>query len=289
MYKRILASLFAALLIVALAPLGASAQDERPERLVLGANPSREADVIIDSLEPLADLLSERLEIEVEAFVSTSYTALVEALGTARVDIGFFPPAALVQAMDRYDAQVILASVRHGETSYKAQFNVRCDSGIESFEQLDGRSIAFVDPASASGYQFPFAFLSGEYGIDANTDMDGIFAGSHDAAVLAVYNGDVDVAVSFDDARTTIEGDFPDVMEEVCVLGYTNPIPNDGVVVRAGLAPELVEEIKQALMEIGDTEEGTALLDEMINVTSLAPISPDVYDIVRETSRIFQE
>jgi phosphonate transport system substrate-binding protein len=275
---------------LALALTPALAQEgDTPESLVLGMVPSREADRIVDSLDPIAEMLSERIGIPVETFVSTNFTGLVEAMGTGRVDIGLFGPAALVQAMDRHGAEVILASVRNGETTYLSQFNVRCDSGIEDFSDLEGRTIAFVDPASASGYQFPYVFLDTQHGINPDTDMQSIFAGSHDASVLAVYNGDVDVAVSFNDARTAIEEDFPDVMEEVCVLGYTDPIPNDGVVVRAGLDPELTEQIAQALIEIAETEEGGALTDELFNVTAFAPVEASAFDVVRETTAVFDQ
>lgn len=281
---KLLATFMALLLGVTLFTVQAQ---ETPTSLTLGMVPSREADRIVDSLEPLADMLGDQLLIPVETFISTNYVGLVEAMGTGRIDIGLFGPAALVQAMDRYDAEVILASVRRGSTTYKSQFNVRCDSGIDSFDDLDGATIAFVDPGSASGYQFPFVYLN-QQGINPNRDMTAIFAGSHDASVLAVYNGDVDVATSFNDARTTIENDFPDVMDEVCILGYTSDIPNDGVVVRSGLDPQLVAQIQQALMDIAETEEGKALTDELFNVTGFAPIGPDVYDIVRDVSATFQ-
>jgi phosphonate transport system substrate-binding protein len=284
MLKRTLAVGLALALTPALAQEG-----DRPDALVLGMVPSREADRIVDSLDPIAEMLSERIGIPVETFVSTNFTGLVEAMGTGRVDIGFFGPAALVQAMDRHGAEVILASVRNGETTYLSQFSVRCDSGIEDFSDLQGRTIAFVDPASTSGYQFPYVYLNTQHGINPDTDMQPIFAGSHDAAILAVYNGDVDVAVSFNDARTAIEGDFPDVMEEVCVLGYTDPIPNDGVAVRAGLDPELTQDIAQALIDIADTEEGEALTSELFNVTAFAPVDASVFDIVRETSAVFDQ
>src|SRR5690606_6037228 len=199
--KRLLSTLAAALLVASLFGGNAFAQDdargEIPDRLVLGMVPSREADAIVDSLDPIAEMLSERLLIPVDTFVSTNFVGLVEAIGTGRVDIGLFGPAALVQAMDAYGAVPIVASVRQGSTTYRAQFNVRCDSGIETFEDLRGRTIAFVDPGSASGYQFPYVTLKSTYGIDPDTEMTSIFAGSHDASALAVYNGDVDVSVTF--------------------------------------------------------------------------------------------
>jgi len=290
--KRFLTTAAAALLAATLF-VGFAQRDPIPDRLILGMVPSREADVIVDSLGPIAALLSEALLIPVDTFVSTNFVGLVEAIGTGRVDIGLFGPAALVQAMDVHGAQVILASVRRGSTTYRAQFNVRCDSGITEFEQLRGGTIAFVDPGSASGYQFPYVSLKTTYGIDPDTEMTAIFAGSHDASALAVYNGDVDVGVTFggspgSDGRETIMADFPNAKEVICILGYSDYIPNDGADVRPGLDPALVEQITQALIDIAATEEGKALTQALFNVTAFARIDASAYDIVREVSATFR-
>lgn len=287
--KQFLAKLMVVALAATLVPFVASAQDgDVPTELVLGMVPSREAGAIADSLEPLADLLSERLLIPVETFISTNYVGLVEAMGNGRVDIGFFGPSAMVQAIDRYDAVPITASVRYGSSTYKTQFNVRCDGEVETYEDFRGASIAFVDPGSASGYQFPYVFLKNQYGIDANDDMSTVFAGSHDAAALAVYNGDVDIATSFNDVREDLQGEYPDIMEQVCVMGYTGDIPNDGQVVRAGLDSELAAQIQQALIDIAETEEGNALVNELFNVTSFDPVASEAYDPVREVLAEFE-
>ncbi len=287
--KQFIAKLMAVALVVSLVPFVASAQDgDVPTELVLGMVPSREAGAIADSLEPLADLLSERLLIPVETFISTNYVGLVEAMGNGRVDIGFFGPSAMVQAIDRYDAVPITASVRYGSSTYKTQFNVRCDGPIESYDDFRGASLAFVDPGSSSGFQFPYVFLKNQYGIDANEDMSTVFAGSHDAAALAVYNGDVDIATSFNDVREDLLDEYPDIMEQVCVMGYTGDIPNDGQVVRAGLDSDLTAQIQQALIDIAETEEGGALVNELFNVTAFDPVSSEAYDPVREVLAEFQ-
>lgn len=281
--------LLAVLLAMALLPFVASAQDgDVPTELVLGMVPSREAGAIADSLDPLAKLLSERLLIPVKTFISTDYVGLVEAMGNGRVDIGFFGPSAMVQAMDRYGAVPITASVRYGSSTYKTQFNVQCNGPVKTFEDFRGKSIAFVDPGSSSGYQFPYVFLKNKYGIDANTDMSSIFAGSHDAAALAVYNGDVDIATSFNDVREDLEKDYPDIMDKVCVMGYTGDIPNDGQVVRKGLDSTLTKNIQQALIEIAQTEDGQKLVNDLFNVTAFAPVTSAAYDPVREVLAEFK-
>src|SRR5690606_29000439 len=193
-----------------------------------------------------------------------------------------------------HGAEPLLSSVRQGSMTYRSQFNVRCDSGIEEFEDLRGKTIAWVDPGSSSGYQFPFVTLKTQYGIDPETEMNGIFAGSHDAAMLAVYLGDVDVAVTFggspgSDGRTTIQEDYPDVMDEVCILGYSVDIPNDGMVILPNLDDELKEQIADAFIDIANTEDGKALTEALFNVTEFARIEDaSVYDAVREVSATFQ-
>jgi phosphonate transport system substrate-binding protein len=289
--KRFLTTAAAALLVATL--FTGKAEGEVPTSLVLGMVPSREMGVITDNLSQISDLLSQDLLIPVDSFVSTNFVGLVEAMGTGRVDIGFFGPAGLVQAMDAHGAQVILASVRRGSTQYRAQFNVRCDSGITEFEQLRGKAIAWTDPGSTSGYQFPYVSLKTTHGIDPDREMTQIFAGSHDASALAVYNGDVDVSVTFggspgSDGRDGLANDFPDVYDVVCILGYSDWIPNDGVVVRKGLDPELVEQITEALLAIVATEEGRAITQLLFNVTGWAPTEPSAYDIVRDVSATFQ-
>jgi phosphonate transport system substrate-binding protein len=263
-----------------------------PDRLVLGMVPSREANVIVDNLSALAALLSTALSIPVESFVATSYVGLVEAMGTGRVDIGLFGPAALVQAMDVHGAQVIVASIRRGTTTYHGQFNVRCDAGITTFEQLRGATIAFVDPGSASGYQFPYVTLKNSYGIDPDREMTVLFAGSHDAAALAVYLGDVDVAVTFGghgaDGRETIEATYPDAKEVLCILGYSDPIPNEGAVVRRGLDPALSERIADALIDLAASPEGQAVTRALFDVTGFARVDASAYDVVREVTRTFR-
>src|SRR5687768_10282252 len=62
----------------------ASEAAEAPDELVIGFVPSREADALVETIQPVADALSEELGIPVEGIVSTDYTALVTAMETGQ-------------------------------------------------------------------------------------------------------------------------------------------------------------------------------------------------------------
>ncbi|MFP4017369.1 MAG: phosphate/phosphite/phosphonate ABC transporter substrate-binding protein [Halanaerobiales bacterium] len=271
------------MLLVFALPAFAAENGEVPDKLVLGMVPSREADKLVESLQPLADILTAEIGIPVETFVATNYTGLIEAIGKGKVDIGMFGSFSMVLAENRYDVEFLVNTVRYGANKYRAQYTVRADSGIESIADLEGKTVAFTDAASTSGYLFPYVQLKNEYGINPEQDLIYIFAGGHDAAVLSVYNGDADVALSFEDARTAIEAEHPDVMDKLKVIGYSNYIPNDGVVARKELDDELLADITAAFLTIGDTDEEVAILDEIFNASAFNEVSSEDYEVVRET------
>lgn len=259
---------------------------EQKNEIVMGFVPMRDGDALIESVQPLAEMLSEEIGIPVRAFTATNYVGVVEGLGSGTVDFGFIPPFAYVLANRESDAQVILTALNaKGEASYRSQFLVRNDSEIESFEDIKGKVIGFVDPSSTSGYLFPGAHLRG-LGIDLEKDVRYINTGGHDKALQLLLTGDVDVATTFVDARDRYKGDFPTAMDETRVLGYTNDIPNISVTVSGKTDPELQGKIKAALLKIAEDEEGGALLKELFNMHGFQEAKDSDYDIIRETARL---
>lgn len=335
---RLLAVLFATMLVAAACtgtgagPSGAAETDAAesqpaaseaagaPEELVIGFVPSREAETLVEDIQPLADYLSEQLGIPVEGVVSNDYTGLVTAMETGQAHIGVLPPYGLVQSVDRAGAEIILQSARFGSGTYHTQFftndpdkycedepveNTRmvegeevtylnCNGtdrafddspegpiGIEALENLEaGTAVSFVEQTSASGYIFP-ATVFLDAGMDPENDIEPLFAGSHDASVIAVCEGQAEVGVSFDDARTAAVTDC-DVANEVVVFAYGPEIPNDGVAVAGDLPDDLKEQIKQALMDFSETEEGAATLDAIYGISEFTEPNLESLDIVRK-------
>ncbi len=92
----------------------ASEETDMPEEIIMGFVPSQDSETIADTVAPLADQLSEELGVPVEGKVMTNYTALVEAMGTNEVQIGFIPAFAYVLANEKHNVEVILKSERYG-------------------------------------------------------------------------------------------------------------------------------------------------------------------------------
>lgn len=293
-------------------PGTASEEAERPEVLVIGLVPSREAGALVESAQPLVDALAERLDMEVEGFVPQDYTGLIEAMGTGQAHVGAFGPFGLIQAQDRYDVEIILQSERFGAATYHAQWLTNnpdkyCEDkptpdesgylgcngtteasegpvGEEAIPKVEGATVAYVDPTSTSGFIFPGVQLL-DAGIDPKSGVQANFAGSHDATIISVYNGDAEVGLAFDDARDVIVEEFPDVGKKVISFAYSPEIPNDGWAVASELPDDLKQEIADALLDYGSTKEGSKVLEEIYEVDALQPADLSAFEIVREAAQ----
>lgn len=273
-------------LILSLILAAAGCAKKEEDIITMGFVPMKDGDKLIESVEPLTELLSEKLGVEVKGFTATNYVGVVEGLGSGQVDFGFIPPFAYVLANQESDAQVILTSLnKSGEAFYRSQFIVRTDSDIQDFEDVRGKIVGFVDPSSTSGYLFPGAYLVNQ-GIDLEKDIQYIYSGGHDKSLQLLLNGDIDVATTFVDVRDRYKEEFPTAMDDARVLGYTDNIPNISVTVSGKMDDAMRSKIKDALLEISASEEGKQILTELFNMYGFVEATDADYEVIRTTAQV---
>lgn len=171
------------------APLGS---EERPIKVLFV--PSVDVDAIVSGGEILAQALEDATGLKYEVSVPTSYAATIEEMCASPDDtVGFIPAQGYVLANNRCGVTVGGSAVRFGLAWYAAQIVVPADSDAESIEDLDGLTWGIPDFGSTSGYLFPEAMFM-EAGVEPGEIVE---SGSHNNAMLAVYNGEVDFATAF--------------------------------------------------------------------------------------------
>ena len=243
--------------------------------------PSGDPQDIIASGDTLAQMLTDATGLTVQSTVGTDFSSVREAMCAGQAQIGWLNTFNYVMAAEQCGVDAALVTSRFGATTYAGQIIVRADSGIETLQDLKGKVMCWVDPASTSGYIIPRIMLAAE-GIDPDTDFaETIEAGSHNNVVTQVYNGDCDAGATFSDARTGIEEEFPDVLEKVIVLANTSDIPNDSVAFIADFPADMREQIVTALLDIAGTPEGQEALNTLYNIEGLQASSDAFYDTFR--------
>lgn len=246
--------------------------------------PSGEMERVAAGAQSVADMLHDKTGYFFSTNVATEYAGVIEAMASdpPEAHMASLATFAYILAADRGVAEAALVSVRYGSPTYNGQLIAGADSGINKVADLKGRTFARPDPLSTSGWIIPMLTMRGA-GIDPASDLKEIVdAGSHDAVVAAVYNGEVDAGACYVDARTRIEKDHPDVMEKVAVISVTADIPNDGVQFIPSLDAEMRGKIVKALLEIAATDEGKAALKTAYQWNALEAHDDTFYDIFRQ-------
>jgi phosphonate transport system substrate-binding protein len=251
--------------------------------IVLAFVPSGETPEIIASAETVADLLSEKTGYVIEGNVATSYSAVIEAMGTGKAHMGTLATFAYLLAHEKYGVDVALVSARYGSAFYKGEIIVGADTGITKIEDLAGKTMCWVEAASTSGYIVPRIMLKA-HGVDPDTDLaQAVEAGTHPNVVLAVYSGDCDAGAVYVDARGTIEDEHPDVNEKVLVIAESDEIPNDGLQFIKDFPADMRGKIVQAFLDIMATEEGAKAMGDAYGWEEVVEKDDSFYDPFRDT------
>ena len=286
MRKKHLFILFAILIIgsIFLTACGGKKLGTEENPIIWAVVPSGETERVVSGFEQVADLINQETGLVIKPFVATEYAGVIEALCSdpPKAHMASLATFSYILAHEKGCADAALVSVRYGSPVYNGQIFVRADSGINTLADLKGKTFCRPDPLSTSGWIIPSITLKAA-GVDPEKDLAQIVdAGSHDASVAGVYNGDCDAGASYVDARGRIEDEYPDVMDVIKVIEVSADIPNDGVQFVTGFDEELKTQIVDALLKIAQTDEGKEALDTAYQWNDLEKHDDSFYDAFRQ-------
>jgi phosphonate transport system substrate-binding protein len=221
----------------------------------------------------------------VKHVTSTDYRGTIEALKFKKAEIGHLGPKAYVEASANNYANVepiAQLQLANGSLGYRSCLIVHADSDMFGPEDTAGKTFAFNDPNSTSGYLVPSAFFMMEMGIDPQKHFSKvIFSGSHEASILAVTNRKVEVASTNlpDVQQLTRENKVP--RGTLRVIWVSKLIPNDPVVVRKDLPPSLKAAVQESLLSM-KTRNPEAFKEIGAWVGNFVAADDGKYQVIRE-------
>ena len=156
---------------------------------------------------------------------------------------------------------------------------------------LKGKSFAFVEHGSSSGYKYPLALFIANR-VDPYKFFSKVyFLGSHPNVVEAVIGGKVDAGATWDGY---IEENYPKNPPNLRILLKTDPIPYDAVVVSKRKGRKFALQMQSILTGLKkDTVNKSG--EKIISIENGFPYSGyvvhsrNIYDIVRNTGRIVSQ
>ncbi|MCL1799871.1 MAG: phosphate/phosphite/phosphonate ABC transporter substrate-binding protein [Promicromonosporaceae bacterium] len=214
--------------------------------------------------EGLSDAMSELLGgMEVRELHVSDPTAMIEAIRLGHIDMGILGATAVVDAYERAGAEPVVTMIREAGNIRSYTF-VRADSDIQTLEDLEGTTFAFVDPVSTTSTLLPsLAIIEAmpERGLDFEVlqapgqFFDGVLmTGSHPNVVQAVIMGDADAGgVASPQIATVLEAEgLP--ADYLRVIHASAEQIGASMVLSADLDPALVAAVQAMLLDFDNVD-----------------------------------
>ncbi|MFC7736486.1 phosphate/phosphite/phosphonate ABC transporter substrate-binding protein [Roseomonas sp. GCM10028921] len=215
--------------------------------------------------EPYRQLLEETFQLPVRLYPAADFAGVGQAFAAGRIEIAQMGAAnyagTWIDTRGAVEA-LVAAEGDDGSLGYVSVMVVRADSVITDIAGMRGRTLAWADPASTSGYFAPRAALRAA-GIDPASYFSRTgFAGGHEQAVVSVLHGQYDAACTWasgqgDPAagfsrgalRVMVDKGMLD-MRDLRVIWRSDPIPAGPIACRAELPEAFKEDMRRFFLAL---------------------------------------
>lgn len=283
----VLIALVAAPLPLIAAPASASDSVEAPAHTTLtigrvSGNPRKHA----GRLTAFGEYLLERLDghglLRAEIVLNSNPQKILAAAAAGDIDLISETVFTAARLENTGAMEIALLEWKRDVDRYRTAVLVRKESDIRSLKDLRGRTFAFEDRGSTSGFFLPYLEI-----MDAGLTMvpmgqrnltPGVvrysFAESEINVVASVIRGRTDAG-----AISETDLDDPEVMTErfkpqLRVMHLTDWVPRSVILMRSSMDPKLKSRLHEILLEMHLDETGRGVLDRYFKVGRYAVIDP---------------
>lgn len=250
------------------------------DALVLGIFPRFSATSVHEAYSPMAQYLSKELGREVKIETAKDQPSFWKEVQQGRYDIVHYNQLNYIDSRDSVGYDVVAMNEEFGKSTLASAIVVRKDSGIASVADLKGKTVVFGGgPKAMVAYIGNVALLK-RAGLKRG-DYKEEFSKSPANAIMAVYYkqaaaggaGDVGLKVQAVDEKINAD--------ELTFLAVGDPMPHLPWAAKTSLGADKVKQIQAALLKLGDTPDGQAILKQA-QLTALRKATDSDYDVIRK-------
>lgn len=243
---------FISAFVLALASAAVDAEVQKPLEFGVGLfQPDKEKNDA--TYKPLADYLARQLGREVRLRTVDSWEGLAKSLASGETDMALMGPWGYVMANHQAGAEAVATILYQGKPEYFAIMVTSPKSGINKIDDMKGKTFAFGDKGSTSGYLIPnHEFMM--RGIDPDTFFSRVIYTKHQAIETQVTRGELDAGADYNRNRDAMIEQGLIKAADSRIIWTSAPLPNDALALSKDLAKDKVFTAKlvKALEGIGE-------------------------------------
>ncbi|MBI4642128.1 MAG: phosphate/phosphite/phosphonate ABC transporter substrate-binding protein [Candidatus Tectomicrobia bacterium] len=203
--------------------------------------------------KPLADFLAKELGVEIKLITVDTWVGFGNAFRSGQLDMGLLGPWGYVISHQVSGCQAIATIEYDGKPSYQAII-VTNQKEINSIQDARGKTFAFGDVGSTSGYLIPYYYMTNVLKIQPEEFFGRVVHLKHQTIEQQVANGLLDLGADYNRNRNAMIEAGLIKPEESRIIWTSDDLPNDPFAVSAELFQEkaFVGKLQKALLKVKD-------------------------------------
>jgi phosphonate transport system substrate-binding protein len=242
------------------------------------------------TVEAIAAYLGRRIGIATRVVNDLSWEEREQRFDEGLIDVCWLCGLPYVWKADSKEREIELlaAPVTQGERYggqpvYFSDVVVHRDSPFQRFDDLEGRSWAYNEPRSHSGY-YVTRYRLAEMGRDQSFFGKIVAAGSHQRALEMILQGDVDASAIDSTVLELVLQRQPQIGEQIRVIDSWGPSPMPPWLAGSGLPQTLRQRVRRELLQMHQTDEGRTILGRGL-MSRFARVNDGDYDAIRRMAK----
>ncbi len=212
----------------------------------------------------LIDYFSSKLGVPIEFKQRKTYAEVNELLNQNKLDFAFICTGAYIEARNKMPIEILVVPVVEGKPYYQAYVIVNDESNINSIDDFQGKSFAFTDPLSNTGYDYIINILKDRRTNPEKFFSKTIFTYAHDYSIQAVKRKIVDGATVDGLVYEYLKHFQPEKVEGIKIINKSRDFGIPPFVVQKNLDPKLKLELKNIMLTMHQDSEGKKLLNKIM-------------------------
>jgi phosphonate transport system substrate-binding protein len=243
--------------------------------------------------EGFADHVKQTLGVDLDLHLASEYAGVIQAIAAGQIEVMDMGASGYAAAWIETNGGVeplVVPKEEDGSIGYYSVMFVRADSPYHSVDDLAGKTFAWADPNSTSGYLFPLVSLRG-MGIEPEKHFGNVvFSGGHEQSIIGVLDGAYDAAVTWtNDIEAHTRGGLHMMLErgvldaeDIRIIWVSDLIPNPVIAIRSDVPEQMKDDLRAMFLRMH--EDNPAVFREVARGNSPGYVEVDhgVYQIAVE-------
>ena len=230
----------------------------------------------------IANYLGEKIQRPVILIQRKSYAEMAVLLLNGGADMAFFSSGGYNSFRNVGEMEVLVSQQRMGQPYNQGFLLVAQDSEAKTLADLRGKTIAFSDPLSYSGYSFLAEMLKEQQETPERFFGRYIYTSNHEKSFRAVATRLVDAAAVTSLIYYRAQQKTPELADAVKIIAVSPPFGAGPVVVGKSVNHSQREALRKSLLTIHEDPKGKAALAGLM-IDKYIPTNLDYYEPKRGT------